>query len=598
MNLWKLILKSINNMKIRKKLIIIYILVLIPVLVVEMYLTNSMRTMIMDRAINEARVNTDRIQYRLNETLKKVTDVSDRLYVDKNLHKIVQTQYRNTMEVVNDYFNYSAFDEYVRSYQEIENIRFYVENESLLDNSRFIKVTEDTKGLNWYKDALKNNGRISWQYHYDEISGKSFLSLIRAVRLENRNTLGVLVVNISDNYISSIIKGEPFETIALVNKEKVVMSSSNNVNYIDIDKIGTKFLKNDAHNEIEETSYKDEQSIIITNSFSPEKTDSMFNVISIIPVHSIVSNANQKSRLALTVTTVSLTLSIMLIIIFSRIFSNRIIILRREMRKVVTGDFNISKNIEGNDEVGEVYADLNTMIESIQKLIHEVYEEKLQKEQLMSRQKEVEFKMLASQINPHFLYNTLETIRMKAHCNKQTEIASIVKMLAKLMRRNLEVGDKLVSLVSEIELVKNYLEIQKFRFGEKVSYEINILCDIEKYNVLPLLLQPIVENAFVHGLENKQGSGNILISVEEQDPYLLISVIDNGTGIEEEKLISINNRLNNFSISGSKSIGISNVSQRIKLFYGDKYYMRIDSKVNIYTKVEIFLPINKEYSDL
>jgi two-component system, sensor histidine kinase YesM len=590
---WKSILKSINNMKIRKKLIIIYILVLTPVLAVEMYLTSSMRAMIMERAVNEARVNTDRIQYRLNEALKKVTDVSDRLYVDKNLHKIVQTQYKNTMDAVNDYYNYGTFDEYLRSYQEIDSIRFYAENQSLLDNSRFIKATENIKNSQWYKDAVKSNGRISWQQHYDEISDKSFLSLIRVIKLDNRNVLGVLVININSSYIDSILKGEPFETVALVNKEKVVMSNSKDINYIDIDKIGTKFLKDDAYNEIEKTSYNGKQSIIITNSFSPEKTDSMFNVISIIPVDSIIDNANQKSRLAYTVTVFSLALSILLIVIFSRVFSNRIIMLRKEMRKVVTGDFNISKSIEGNDEVGEVYADLNTMIDSIKKLIHEVYEGKLQKEQLMSRQKEVEFKMLASQINPHFLYNTLETIRMKAHVNKQAEIAGIVKMLAKLMRRNLEVGDKLVSMTSEIELVKSYLEIQKFRFGEKVSYEINILCSIEKYNVLPLLLQPIVENAFVHGLENKQGTGRIIITVEEKEPYLLISVIDDGTGIEEERLLSINNRLNNFSISGSKSIGISNVNQRIKLFYGDNYYIRIDSKVNIYTKVEIFLPINK-----
>ena len=115
------------------------------------------------------------------------------------------------------------------------------------------------------------------------------------------------------------------------------------------------------------------------------------------------------------------------------------------MHKVAQGDFDIKKNISGHDEISDLYQDLYTMIDSMQQLLTVVYEEQLQKEQLNSRQKDVEFKMLASQINPHFLYNTLETIRMKARVNHQPDIEELVKMLAKIMRRNIQVGDTLVT---------------------------------------------------------------------------------------------------------------------------------------------------------
>jgi len=183
---------------------------------------------------------------------------------------------------------------------------------------------------------------------------------------------------------------------------------------------------------------------------------------------------------------------------------------------------------------------------------------------------------------------------MKAHCNGQDEIANIVKILAKLMRRNLEVTNKLVSLESEIELMNNYFIIQKFRFGDRIKFVINILCDIRKYQVIPLLFQPIVENAFVHGLEGKEGQGKLIINLERNEDYLLISIIDNGVGIERIKLNTIIDQLNDFNNDDKRSIGLCNVNQRIKLLYGERYGLEIDSEENEGTKVVIRLPIDGE----
>jgi two-component system, sensor histidine kinase YesM len=595
MTFFKKIIFLINNTKIRKKIILIYIMVMfIPVMILGIYLTASMKNMVVERAVNEACINTDRIQDRLSEVLQKATLVSDRLYMDRKLHDTVLRKYENNWQVINYYSEYTAIDDYLRFYPEIESIRFYVDNKTMLDNSQFIKVTDEIKDSLWYKGARYADGRIIWQYKYDDISGQNYLSLSRVIKLETGNILGVLVINISNRYLNSIIKDEPFNTIAVVGNGKIVMSHNDKIRGTSTGIISSDIMADMVHNNIEKINYEGKKSIIITNTFSYEKTSNVFGIATIIPVENIVSKANTKIQLSLLIMVISLVISIGLIVLLSKLFSNRIILLRAEMRKVVNGDFNIGKIIDGNDEIGELYNDLNIMIGSIQQLIYEVYEQKIQKEQLGNRQREVEFKMLASQINPHFLYNTLETIRMKAHISKQNEIAHIVKMLAMLMRRNLNVGNSLVSLESEIELVKNYLEIQKFRFGERIHYKIDMLCDIKNYDILPLLLQPIVENAFIHGLENKEGQGNITIIIEKTDKNLVISVIDDGIGIEASQLLLINNKLN-LPVSGiNKSIGLSNVSQRIRLFYGENYFMKIDSEVNSGTKVCIFLPLESE----
>jgi two-component system sensor histidine kinase YesM len=231
------------------------------------------------------------------------------------------------------------------------------------------------------------------------------------------------------------------------------------------------------------------------------------------------------------------------------------------------------------------------MIRDIQELMAKVVQEQVQKEQLNTRQKEVEFKMLASQINPHFLYNTLETIRMQARVKNQPEIEELAKMLAKIMRHNIQVGDSLQPVKEEIKLVRYYLKIQDYRFHDRIRYE--ILVDEEKIDhllMMPLVMQPYVENAFVHGLEGKERDGLIRIEISVRT-HLWITISDNGCGMSEEKLQEVRNNLNDFENLDRTHIGICNVNQRIKLQYGNDYGVTIDSAQGEGTQVTIKLPV-------
>jgi two-component system sensor histidine kinase YesM len=204
---------------------------------------------------------------------------------------------------------------------------------------------------------------------------------------------------------------------------------------------------------------------------------------------------------------------------------------------------------------------------------------------LARAQGEIRLKMLTSQINPHFLFNVLESIRMKAHLKGEREIASTVKQLGKLMRRNLEASGGPIPLGEEFENVRCYLEIEKFRLEEKLEYRLEAGPGTEAVAVPPLIVEPLVENAVVHGLERRYGGGRVIVSALLRRGFLEISVVDNGLGMTEER-----RRLLLEGPEG-KHVGLKNIHQRLKLTYGDEYGLSIASVEGQGTEVSFRIPV-------
>ena len=178
---------------------------------------------------------------------------------------------------------------------------------------------------------------------------------------------------------------------------------------------------------------------------------------------------------------------------------------------------------------------------------------------------------------------------MKARKSGQKDIEEIVKMLAKIMRSYIQISETDTTLRKEIELVECYLKIQQHRFGERIRYHIHVEPCLLEYKILPLVIQPIVENSIIHGLESKEEEGNIRISAREKDGFVVITVEDDGLGIPAEKLEGIRQRLNRYDEKG-RHIGVANVHQRVRLKYVEQCGVRIDSRENSFTRVEIVLP--------
>lgn len=205
---------------------------------------------------------------------------------------------------------------------------------------------------------------------------------------------------------------------------------------------------------------------------------------------------------------------------------------------------------------------------------------------------------LRAQINPHFLYNTLFSIRCAVEVGKNSQAAQMLGAFIDLLRSTLSVKDNTVPLRDELLTTRKYLVVQKLRYGEKVHYEVEMQSGTELCMVPPLILQPLVENAIFHGLEAKSQGGTVVIESALQGENLLLTITDDGAGMDEETLNQARANCEQNVVKDAHSIGMSNVHNRIRLNYGDGYGLTLESSKGIGTTITLLMPavIQKEES--
>ena len=221
-------------------------------------------------------------------------------------------------------------------------------------------------------------------------------------------------------------------------------------------------------------------------------------------------------------------------------------------------------------------------------MIEKIKELMLQNNKEQELKRKNELKALQAQINPHFLYNTLDSIVWMAESKKSEEVVLMTSALAKLFRTSISKGEEVISINNEIEHIKNYLIIQKIRYKNKLDFEIDVDDEILHNKVLKIILQPLVENSIYHGIKNKDGIGIITIKGRRIQDKILLQVIDNGTGMTPAEIDKVFNKKGRQSGSG---IGVYNVNQRIKLYYGDEYGLGYESEIDKGTIVSVWLPV-------
>ncbi len=308
-------------------------------------------------------------------------------------------------------------------------------------------------------------------------------------------------------------------------------------------------------------------------------------ILMTVPNSSIVAALSNTIFAGLAIGIVAVFISTIVSMLFSRAFSKPIIALSAMMRTVTIEDFSGISLKERKDEIGMLHDSFNIMLERNQELIRQEYQSKLEK-------REAQIRALQAQINPHFMYNTLQVIGGMALKKDVPQVYHITTALSDIMRYSLDFSDEMVGLWKEIQYFKAYLTIQNERFGNKINLEINISEPILNYLIPKLILQPLIENSIEHGLSNKSGMWKIILEgglTKEGDLFLVME--DNGVGILPERLEQILSSLKSDtekSIRSSAHIGLCNVNTRIKLKYSEeKYGIFIESVYGEGTKVRV-----------
>lgn len=309
-----------------------------------------------------------------------------------------------------------------------------------------------------------------------------------------------------------------------------------------------------------------------------------------IPQSSILSGIKQNRMKQLVTNLLILSFALFVATLFSYALTRPLKSMIRLMKQVQHGNLNVWIQPRYNDEIGMLGTHFNRMIIRIRDLLSEV-------KQTEKRKQKADMRALQNQINPHFFYNTLESIRMLAESRDDTQIAKLTYLLGQLMRYSITRNDESVTIRQELEHVRNYFNLLQIRFPDKYSLFLDISEDLMDLPILKLVFQPIVENAVFHGLEPKQGLGNVKITARYEEEYVLLRVDDDGVGMDGETLKHLNHSLINTASSSRFGIGLHNVNERIRLNYGASSGIQVWSRPGIGTCVTLRIKLDSAQSD-
>lgn len=286
-----------------------------------------------------------------------------------------------------------------------------------------------------------------------------------------------------------------------------------------------------------------------------------------------------------------IAVAILMVTIIPRSISKPIRYLSEVTKEVADGNLDVRVHMKHGAEVKLLADSLNVMIEKIQTLIDNVMLEQM-------RLREAELEILQMQINPHFLYNTLDTIVWLAEAGNKEAVVEMVQTLSDFFRSSLNSGKDIVSIESEIRHVVSYLQIQQVRYQDILEYEISIPEETRYCQIPKITLQPLVENALYHGIKYKRGKGKIRVSGRIQDHMCILTVSDDGVGMTKERLQQVRGGLTSKIEDSNDFYGLYNVNERIHLKFGEEYGLHLDSILQEGTTVEVWLPMTPQDDSL
>ncbi|KRE36583.1 sensor histidine kinase [Paenibacillus sp. Soil724D2] len=408
----------------------------------------------------------------------------------------------------------------------------------------------------------------------------SFARKIRSV--DTGKVLGYLVLDVDKNVIRNKI-----EAISNDKKNIMIVDSEGSMIYksmeywIDSDKLlpykgaGTVVYKQDKDTEL--LSY-------YTSPFTG------WTMIEMVPLATLLQDTVYVKNYIILIGAVCLLLAFIIFTIFALRITNPISELRNLMKKVVVGDLHVSIPISSRDEIGQLSQSFNIMVSKLSDLGYRLYESEI-------REKNAQISALQSQINPHFLYNTLGSISMYAEIQGNREVVKMTNNLSKLLRYSINSHKSQVPLNLELDHVKGYMAIQQIRFEDKIQFHVNIEPELLSYSVIRFILQPIVENSIVHGIDKGNGYGNIILTGKKQEDHMLITIQDDGAGMSAVQLQNLLDKKFDFASAeeGTGGHGLMNVHRRIALRYGNQYGIKIESSLKQGTTIFLTLPLIEDH---
>lgn len=500
--------------------------------------------------------------YEKEETSQEVKNAS--IYVasylekNKNLASLLamSAESQNIMDDKTDFKNLKDIIKVSEKSDEfIKKIFLVSENGNIISNEKVnLETNKDMKNISWYKKLINsNNMAFASKADFSKISSdssKNIISISKEIKDKNNKRLGFVVINLSykflEDFLSTINFGKDGYVFILSSEEELLFKSKNMED----------FGKKDYEKLLKKRMKPEKMDFVSSNVFIP---NTQWKLVGISFSNAISNLKKQLIESSLILALIVFILTLLVSIFVSKKISKPIIYLIGEIKKTDKKLYKIKSLPQASSEIQILTKEYNNLIDRIFVLTEDIEKKEEQK-------RTYQVKALQSQINPHFLYNTLDTILWLVEFGENEKAIKVTKNLGMLLRNSLNIDEDFVKLDKEIEHAKNYLDIQKIRYDNKFTYEFIKKIETSSLYVPKLILQPIIENAIYHGIIEKKSKSYIKIIVEKNPEYLIIKIIDNGLGPKEKKE-NIPTKLG--------GIGMENVNNRIKLLCGEKYNLKM-----------------------
>lgn len=581
--------KYIGNSLVYKSMLINTAISIIPIMLLVFIITNNVTNILLKKEINQSGLIAYNINNYFDQKYELVYKIIKQSYSDINNVPDVFSYIENNLDstdvdfpeikkkFMNYFFSFFSTDNDLKNviiYKKVDNTAFLITQDSHRD------LDENEINFNEFKNHLDQGTATTirvFSAHYPEYNKKELvysLSINMKVLRTFENS-GVLMLDFTptgiEKAISQMNNNKFFGSLYILTQSGDVIYDSSNKYYGKKYPFVNLLIKSMPYQKI-----NGEECVVSVD----DNNRAGLIIACVTPKNKIVHDINSINRTIIFVSILCIIIMILFTQMSSSYVSKRIKLIRNAMKSVRAGNLSTRIEIDASyDEISSIASSFNNMCDNLESSISKVYIAEI-------KQRSAELTALQAQINPHFLYNTLEAIRMKAISANEEEIGEMIYILANLFRSTIK-DDTIVLMQDEIEYCKSYLELFKIRYGNKLSVEFIIEAQVLDIGIIKHIMQPVIENYIIHGFDLRRNNNLIKITILNKENDIYIQIEDNGVGISQEELDELKRDFETFDILNRSSIGLRNVNERIKLIYGQKYGVTIESQIATGTVVSL-----------
>lgn len=600
-------IKYFFSRSLKTKLIIFFLfLAFIPTLITGLFSFNLSSRIVYRMAVDSSSEMIDRISQELENLF------SDTIYFMYHVQDIMPLQQglrENFDSLEQRYltdFNVSSELHFISDYKkEIFGIYVLGLNKSKFKSNYYTFNDDDLRDSSWYRTIFESNLLTVSGPYRESAAVKTtpnwnmeFFSLgIPFIDRQTGMRTGVILAEIEKRVIKKITDttfGKTGYILILDNRNNILISSD-------------KYDEQPDLSALPSLSPRSFQELIVTERFigTDEDEETVFidsddylvlyqilkipgwKVVGVIPRNELRTDKDNILWVLLVLPLISCILAGFAAVKISSGIVKPVYQMSTLMKKAEGGNLQVRMTEIGNDEIGQLGRSFNIMVEKLDDLMTQIYSSQ-------AKIRKTELQLLQAQINPHFLYNTLDAIKYLAKRGENDGVVRMVVSLAKFFRSSLSKGMAVITIEEELERIEHYLTILKIRYSNKFEYMINLPPELRSRKILKLLLQPIVENAVYHGIKEKPEPGHIIITVQQVDRNIVIMVKDSGCGMTEDRLDELRKSIHSRAFADRENYGLRNIQERIEIFFGPDYGLEFSSRYGEGTEVRIIIPAFSE----